>query len=83
MEAVFNALPVITPDFAAALAQQASLFSAAVFMEHENMRLSVDSLIGILSMDLRRGMRVTIIAEGDDAPAAVECICAMMQKEYK
>ena len=83
METVFNALPVITPDFAAALAQQASLFSASVFMEHENMRLSVDSLIGILSMDLRRGMRVTIIAEGDDAQAAVECICAMMQKEYK
>ena len=82
-EVVFAALPVITPDFAAALAQQASLFAAPVFMEHENMSLSVDSLIGILSMDLRRGMTVTVSAEGEDAAEAVESVCKMLATEYK
>ena len=83
METVFKALPVITPDFAAALAQQASAYSAHVFMEHENMCLSVDSLIGILSLNLRRGMSVCISAEGEDAQDAVEGICKMLQQEYK
>jgi len=83
METVFNALPVITPDFAAALAQQASLYNAPVFMEHENMSLSVDSLIGILSLNLRKGMTVTVAAEGDDGQAAVESICKLLQTEYK
>ena len=83
METVFNALSVITPDFAAALAQQASLYNAPVFMEHKGMSLSVDSLIGILSLNLRKGMTVTITAEGDDAQAAVESICKLLQTEYK
>ena len=83
METVFNALPVITPDFAAALAQQASLYSAPVFMEHENMCLSVDSLIGILSLNLRRGMSVVVTAEGEDAQAAVESVCKLLKNEYK
>ena len=83
METVFNALPVITPDFAAALAQQASLYSAPVFMEHHNMCLSVDSLIGILSLNLRKGMSVIVSAEGEDAQAAVETVCKMLQDEYK
>lgn len=83
METVFNALPVITPDFAAALAQQASLFNAPVFMEHKGMSLSVDSLIGILSLNLRKGMTVAVTAEGDDAETAVQSICKLLQIEYK
>ena len=83
METVFNALPVITPDFAAALAQRASLYSAPVFMEHDNMCLSVDSLIGILSLNLRKGMTVAVMAEGEDGQAAVESICKLLQTEYK
>lgn len=83
METVFNALPVITPDFAAALAQQASLFNAPVFMEYKNMSLSVDSLIGILSLNLRKGMTVSVTADGDDAQAAVEAVCKMLSAEYK
>lgn len=83
METVFNALPVITPDFAATLAQQASLYSAPVFMEYKNMCLSVDSLIGILSLNLRKGMSVVVAAEGEDAQAAVESVCRLLQTEYK
>ena len=82
METVFNALPVITPDFAAALAQRASLFAAHVFLQYKNMSLSVDSLIGILSLNLRKGMTVTVTAEGDDAQAAVEAVCKMLAEEY-
>lgn len=54
----FDAVPSITPDFAAKLANCASAYSATVHLECEKTRLCVDSLIGILALALRRGMRV-------------------------
>ena len=47
------------------------------------MSLSVDSLIGILSLNLRKGMSVVVTAEGDDAQEAVEAVCKMLRTEYK
>ena len=50
----FDAVPSITPDFAAKLANCASAYSATVHLECEKTRLCVDSLIGILALALRR-----------------------------
>ena len=77
-EVVFGACPVVTPDFAARLAQRATRFAAKVYLESGSTCLSVDSLIGILAMDLRRGMRVTVRAEGADEDDAAEGICALL-----
>ena len=78
MEVVFGACPVVTPDFAARLAQRASRFAAEVYLECGNTRLCVDSLIGILAMDLRPGMRVVVRAEGTDERDAAASICALL-----
>ena len=80
MEGVFGACPVVTPDFAARLAQRASHFAAEVYLESGNTRLCVDSLIGILALDLRRGMRVTVRAEGADESDAAASICALLSR---
>ena len=80
-EAVFNAAACVTPDFAAKLANTAGQFSADVYLECNNVRLCVDSLISILAMDLRRGGSVVITAEGDDEQAAVEAVCAALAEE--
>lgn len=74
METVFLAQPALTPDFAAALANRASQYSSRVYMERGSTQLSVDSLIGLLSMNLRSGSKITIAAEGDDAQQAAESI---------
>lgn len=79
-ETTFNAQDCMTPDFAAALANCASAYAANVYLEKGSTRLSVDSLIGILAMNLRRGMRVSIVADGYDAPQAVDRICAFLSE---
>ena len=78
-EVVFGACPAVTPDFAAQLAQRASCFTSEVFIESGSTRLCVDSLIGILAMDLRKGMRVMVCAEGADEGEATACIGALLQ----
>lgn len=80
-EIVFGACSAVTPDFAAHLAQEASLFSSKVYLEQGTTRLCVDSLIGILAMNLRKGMRVTLEVDGEDEAQAMERICLLMQGE--
>ena len=80
METVFGANSGITPDFAALLAQRASKFDSNVYLECGSTTLSVESLIGILAMDLRRGAKLTVSAEGKDAAAAVDCICTLLRE---
>ena len=78
-ETVFDACPVITPDFAARLAQCASRYAAQVYLERGNTRLCVDSLIGILALDLRRGTKVQFVTEGADERQAMEGVCALLK----
>ena len=79
METVFGGPSGVTPDFAARLAQRASKFVSPVYLECGTTQLSVDSLIGILAMDLRKGMKLTVTADGEDEAAAAECICAFLR----
>ena len=78
-ETVFDACPVISPDFAARLAQCASRYAAQVYLERRNTRLCVDSLIGILALDLRRGTKVQVVTEGADERQAMEGVCALLK----
>ena len=78
-EVVFGACPVVTPDFAARLAQCASRYAAQVYLERGNTRLCVDSLIGILALDLRRGTKVQVVTEGADERQAMEGVCALLK----
>lgn len=80
METVFGASGGITPDFAALLAQKASKFDSNVYLECGSTMLSVESLIGILAMDLRKGAKLTVSADGEDEAAAAECICNLLSK---
>ena len=78
VETVFSACSSITPDFAAQLAQRASQYAANVYLEKGSMRLSVDSLIGILSLDLRKGTKVIISADGLDEQQALDSVCEFL-----
>jgi len=77
-EAVFNAQACVTPDYAAKLANLASQYQAEVYFECNNIRLCVDSLISILSMNLRKGGKVIVVADGSDAREAVEAVCVLL-----
>ena len=80
LETVFGAGPAITPDFAALLANRASKFSSKVYLEYGSTQLSVESLIGILAMDLRKDVRLVVAADGEDEAEAAEHICRLLRE---
>ena len=43
------------------------------------MRLCVDSLIGILAMNLRQGTKVRVVTDGADEQQAMEGVCALLK----
>lgn len=80
-EAVFGVDNCITPDLAAKLANLAAQYDAVVYLESNGVRLRVDSLISILSMDVRRGGSVLIVAEGKDAENAAAAVSALLSRK--
>jgi len=79
LEATFRAAEGITPDLAAEIIQKASEFKATTELEMGSVRVVLGSLIGILSLELRQGTRVQIIADGQDEQSAAECIRELIE----
>ena len=71
MEAVFQCGDGMTPDVAAKLTAIAEKYDAKLEMERGGKRVLLDSLIGILSLDCRRGTRLTVLGEGPEAAEAI------------
>ena len=74
VETVFNAADTLTPEFAAKLSDCAAKFQSVVSLYCGGKQLQLDSLICILALELYRGVKVAIVAEGSDEDAAAEAI---------
>ncbi len=81
LDTTFSATDQLSPEFAAKLAQCASQFQSALSIECGGKRLHLDSLIGILSMDLYRGVPVSVIADGPDSAAAADAVRRLLEGE--
>ena len=79
LNTTFAATDQLSPEFAAKLAQCASQFQSVLSIECGGKRLHLDSLIGILSMELYRGVPVSIIADGPDAVAAAGAVRHLLE----
>lgn len=79
LEATFRATDGITPDLAAEIIQRAARFNSVTELEMGNRRVVLGSLIGILSLEIREGTRVKIIAEGRDEAAAAGSIRELIE----
>ena len=79
LETTFTAREGMTPDFAAEISNCAARYRAHVELKYGDRLLRLESLISILSLDLRRGARVAVIAEGEDAQQAAEAMCSLLQ----
>lgn len=73
-DVVFSAADRMTPEIAVNLANQAERFKANLLIEYENKSIQLDSLIGVLSLELHRGMRLCVIADGSDETSAAAAI---------
>ncbi len=59
-------------------AQKANLYKCSVWIENNSRRANAKSLLGVLSLGVKQGDSVTIMADGIDAEEAVEGLCALI-----
>ena len=61
--------------------QKANEFKSSIWVEVEDRKINAKSLLGVLSMGITKGTRVSIIAEGPDEEEAVKALTEMLVKE--
>lgn len=61
--------------------QKANEFRCSIYMEFGSRKMNAKSLLGIMSMCMDTGSKVTLIADGPDEQTAVETLCGMLQRD--
>ena len=61
--------------------QKANSYKSSVWIENSDRRANAKSLLGVLSMGITKGTRISIIAEGPDEEEAVKALTEMLVKE--
>ena len=65
---------------AAGLAHALKGYEARVLLRRGEMTVNGKSLMGIVSLGIRDGQTVTVLADGKDEAEAVACFCRAMQR---
>ena len=55
----------------AMLVQLASQFASSIYLESENKKVNANNIMGMMTMALKNGTKVTVLADGEDERAAV------------
>jgi len=79
METIFTAADTLTPEFAAKLSECAARFESMVAVDCAGKQLQLDSLICILALELHRGVKLTVVAEGTDEQQAAEAVRKVLE----
>ena len=64
------------------LVQLANNFKSSVWIETEDRRVNSKSLLGVISLGVKKDMRITIIAEGADENEAVEGLVGAIENGF-
>ena len=62
--------------------QRANEFKASIWIEKEARKVNAKSLLGVLSLGITRGTKVTIIADGSDEETAVNSLVELIESHF-
>ena len=62
--------------------QKANSYRSSIWVEREDRRINANSLLGVLSLGIVKGMTITIIADGQDETEAVEGLAALIDTGF-
>ena len=68
---------------AALLVQTAKEFHSDIYLEKNGDRINGKSIMGIITLGAAYGTELRIIAEGEDAEAAVEAIARLFESKFE
>lgn len=61
--------------------QKANEFESSIWLESANRKMNAKSLLGIMSLSIITGDKVTLLAMGPDAEEAVNALEALLQRD--
>lgn len=61
--------------------QKANTYKCSIWVEKEDCRVNAKSLLGILSLGITRGTKITLIADGEDEAVAVAGLAELVDSE--
>ncbi len=61
--------------------QKANEFESSIWLESNNRKMNAKSLLGIMSLGIITGTKVTLSAVGPDAEDAVNALDALLQRD--
>lgn len=61
--------------------QKANSFKCSIWVEKDDCRVNAKSLLGVLSLGITRGTKITLIADGEDEAVAVAGLAELVDKE--
>ena len=62
--------------------QKANEFKSSIWVEKEERRVNAKSLLGVLSLGIVGGTTIRVIADGQDAEAAVEALVKLVNSGF-
>lgn len=71
---------VIENRLIALLVQEANHFSCKISFQKDNKKINAKSIMGMMSLVLKEGDQIILIADGEDENAATESIKELLEK---
>ena len=71
---------VIENRLIALLVQEANHFSCKISFQKDNKKINAKSMMGMMSLVLKEGDQIILIADGEDENAATESIKELLEK---
>ncbi len=66
---------------AALFVQEANRYKAEVYLQKEQKKVNAKSIMGIMSLAIARGTKVTLIADGNDENEAIAGLSKIIENE--
>ncbi len=64
------------------LVQAANTFKSSLWIETEDRRVNAKSLLGVISLGVKKDMKILLIAEGEDEAVAIEGLEKMITQGF-
>ena len=61
--------------------QKANSYKCSIWVEKEDCRVNAKSLLGVLSLGITKGTKITLIADGEEEAAAVAGLAELIDSE--
>lgn len=62
--------------------QKANSYRSSIWVEREDRRVNAKSLLGVLSLGIVKGMKITLIADGSDEQEALDGLAALIDTGF-